>query len=95
MSTADSKAAVAVELERHWEAGTYGHAGAVAQVLERLPSGEHAWLRSEEPAEDDEARYWPTQSGRDLVARWRAEEALFGRPWPSVAEVMVARSSDA
>ena len=27
-----------------------------------------------------------TQRGQDLVRRWRAEAALFGRPWPTVAE---------
>ena len=84
----DSSAAAiaAAEGKQFFEAGTYGHAAAVAQVLEQLPSGEYAWLKSEEPAEGDDARYWPTQSGRDLIARLRPEEALFGRPWPTVAE---------
>jgi hypothetical protein len=27
-----------------------------------------------------------TQRGQDLVRRWRADAALFGRPWPTVAE---------
>jgi hypothetical protein len=92
MSITDSKAAVAADLERFWAEGTYGHAAAVAQVLERLPNGEYAWLRPESdeladsnPAEPDDALYWPTQSGRDLVAHWRAEEALFG-PSPTVVE---------
>ena len=34
-------------------------------VLERLPSGELAWLRpSTERAEDDDALYWITAKGR-------------------------------
>ncbi|MES2360115.1 MAG: hypothetical protein V4529_17370 [Gemmatimonadota bacterium] len=49
-------------------------------VLERLPSGELAWLRpSTAPAEDDEARYWPSERGRQLTRRWAAERWLFGR----------------
>jgi hypothetical protein len=71
-------ASAAGELESYFRSGVYGHAAVVAQVLERLPSGEYAWLRSEERAEPDDALYVPTQSGRDLVARWRAQEALFG-----------------
>jgi hypothetical protein len=55
----------------------------VSQVLERLPNGEYAWLQSKERAELDDALYVPTQAGRDLVARWRAQEALFG-PCPRV-----------
>jgi len=51
-----------------------------------LPNDTYAWLRpSTDAAEDDDARWWPTQSGRDLVARWRAEEALFGLS-PTVAD---------
>src|SRR5262245_25484402 len=51
-----------------------------ALVLERLPNGEHAWLK---PAvftdpESDDALCWPTQRGRDLVARWAAEVACLG-----------------
>ena len=59
----------------------FGHANNVAElVLERLPNGEHAWLRpSTEPAEDDEARHWPTPRGTDQVARWQAERAVFNR----------------
>ena len=37
----------------------------------------YAWLRPEVPRPD--RRYALTQSGRDLLARWRAEEFLFGR----------------
>jgi hypothetical protein len=49
-------------------------------VLERLPSGELAWLKpSFDVLENDDAVYWPTQRGRDLTARWRAECLLFGR----------------
>jgi hypothetical protein len=84
----DSKAAVADELEHYWEAGTYGHATAAAQVLERLPSGEHAWLRPEvdqvedsNPAESDDALYIVTDLGRRALAQY----ALFG-PCPTVAE---------
>jgi hypothetical protein len=32
------------------------------------------------------SRPWLTQQGADLLARERAMHALFGRPWPSVAE---------
>jgi hypothetical protein len=76
MPSQDSAAAAEMDLRRYFESGTYGHAGAVAQVLERLPNGEYAWLRSAEPVEEDEALYVPTQAGRDLVARWRVEKAL-------------------
>jgi hypothetical protein len=72
-------------------------------VLERLPSGDYAWLRPwlgeairdagqvdqfltrllerrpEPLPEPDETRIALTQRGRDLLARWRAEVALFGR----------------
>ena len=87
----DSKAAAAAAIERFFETpSNYAHADNVAAlVLERLPSGEHAWLRCEadtHPAEHDDALYVLTEAGHDLVARWRAEEALFGRPWPTVAE---------
>lgn len=60
---------------------SYSHAANVAAlVLERLPNGELAWLKpSTDPAEPDDALYVPTDSGRDLCARWRAEVALFGR----------------
>jgi hypothetical protein len=78
MPSQDSAAAAEMDLRHYFESGTYGHSGAVAQVLERLPNGEYGWLRSEEPAEADDALYVPTQAGRDLVARWRAHEALFG-----------------
>lgn len=53
-----------------------------AQVLARLPNGDYAWLRA-----DDEPRGGSganrtsvlTEKGRDLLARWRAEQFLFGR----------------
>jgi len=57
-------------------------------VLERLPSGELAWLRpSTERPEADEARWSLTDEGRYLLARGRAMQALFG-PWPSVADTL-------
>jgi hypothetical protein len=49
-------------------------------VLERLPNGSHAWMRPEE------RRYTITQRGRDDLHRAEAEQALFGRPWTTVAE---------
>jgi hypothetical protein len=48
-------------------------------VLERLPSGELAWLKPCDQLEPEDAVYWPTQAGRDLCARWRAELVVFGR----------------
>ena len=74
--------AAADALAQYFETSSHGHADAVVQVLERLPNGDYAWLRSEERAEPDDALYVPTQSGRDLVARWRAQEALFGSRSP-------------
>ena len=79
-------------------------------VLERLPSGDYAWLRRELDAAirdaDDvdqvltrlldrgrqqlDIRYVLTDAGRralDEAARKRAMQALFGRPWPTLAEV--------
>jgi hypothetical protein len=47
-------------------------------TLERLPSGELAWLRPE-PNGSDSRRVVLTQRGQDLLARWRAERWLFGR----------------
>jgi hypothetical protein len=43
-----------------------GHAHSIAQlVLERLPSGDMAWLKPcTEPAEDDEPLYVITEKGR-------------------------------
>jgi hypothetical protein len=55
-------------------------------VLGRLPSGEHAWLRAEDSAEPDDALYVVTDLGR----RDLAMEALFGQPWPTVAEADAA-----
>ncbi len=56
--------------------------------LERLPNGEWAWLRPEveTPDPDEPIPYVLTQRGRDEVARRRAMQWLFGRPWPTVAE---------
>jgi hypothetical protein len=73
-------AAAAVEV--CFDSGKYANANNLsALVLEQLPIGEHAWLTPEvvTDREPDDAPYWPTESGRDLVARWRAERALFGR----------------
>lgn len=50
-------------------------------VLERLPSGDFAWL---EP-DTSTATYTPTQLGEDLVRREAAMQFLFG-PAPTVAE---------
>ena len=36
----------------------------------------------------EERRYGITEAGRDHLARQRAMEALFGRPWPTVAEAV-------
>ncbi len=52
---------------------------AVDLQLERLPSGELAWLRSDT---DPDPRYVVTDQGRRALA----VEALFGRPWPTAAE---------
>jgi hypothetical protein len=70
----------AADLDHHFATNGYGHAAVVADlVLERMPNGELAWLRPvTEPAESDDALYVPTQRGRDQVAHWRAERALFG-----------------
>jgi len=46
-------------------------------VLERLPSGELAWL------EPEVERIWLTDLGRRALAH----EALFGDHWPTVADV--------
>ena len=76
MQTESMTAAAA--LADYFTEGTYGHAANL--VLEPLPNGELAWLKPcDGPAEDDEARYWPTEAGRQLTARWRAEVALYGR----------------
>jgi hypothetical protein len=39
--------------------------------------------RDDQPSEP---RYTLTQAGRDYLARERAMHALFGRPWPTVAQ---------
>ncbi len=36
--------------------------------------------------QSDDCRYTITQTGRDYLARERAMAALFGHPWPTVAE---------
>ena len=82
--------AAAAELTAYFDTpSNFAHADTVADLaLERLPSGEFAWLKpSTDTAEPDDALYWPTEAGRDLVARLRAQPALFGRPWPTVAEL--------
>jgi hypothetical protein len=60
-------------------------------VLDRLPSGELAWLRPE--AQDNDPRYVLTDAGRralDEDRRARTMEALFGHPWPTAAETSAA-----
>jgi hypothetical protein len=54
-------------------------------VLEQLPNGEHAWLRPESDRRRYvmPGRYWVTDAGRRALA----EDALFGQPWPTVADV--------
>ena len=39
----------------------------------------YAWLKPDTSIdpEPDDALWWPTQAGRELTARWRAECALF------------------
>lgn len=52
-------------------------------VLERLPNGELAWLRSSpDPQTDEEPRYVLTDAGRRAL---RASD-VFG-PWPTVAQL--------
>lgn len=56
-------------------------------VLDRLPSGEHAWLRpSTDSGESDDALFVVTDKGR----RELAIDALFGHPWPTVAEAIAS-----
>jgi hypothetical protein len=72
-------------------------------VLDRLPNGELAWLRPEVDAADQveqfmarrlgSDRIWITDAGRRALAedrRARAMEALFGQPWPTIAEASAA-----
>jgi hypothetical protein len=63
-------------LAQYFEAGSYGHAPAVGQVIERLPNGEYAWLRA-----DDSNRPNPMMrcTCRHKPAATCAQEALFGR----------------
>jgi hypothetical protein len=65
-------------------------------ILELLPNGESAWLRPARPSclvaeaclsSSDDARFIITDAGRDQIRRDAAMQALFGRPWPTVAEV--------
>jgi len=78
----ESKAAAAA-LETYFDnPANYAHASDIgALVLERLPSGDHAWLRPEAITDPDPdlALYWPTERGRELIGRWSAERSLFGR----------------
>ena len=72
----------AAAVEACLEPGKYANANNLsALVLGKLPSGEYPWRAPEVliDREPDEALYWLTESGRDLLARWRAERALFGR----------------
>lgn len=72
----------AAAVEACLDPGKYPNANNLsALVLGQLPNGEYPWRPPEvvTDREPDEARYWPTESGRDLLARWRAERALFGR----------------
>ncbi len=69
-----SKAA-AVALDAYFETpSNYAHAANLAGqpatdlVLERLPSGELAWLRSEDRGEPDDALYVLTDAGRRALA---------------------------
>jgi hypothetical protein len=95
MQLKNNAAVAAEDLERYFNTGNFAHVANLEQltnvaelVLEELPSGDFAWLKPcTEPSEPDDALYWPTESGRDLVARVRAQEALFSYPWPTVAEV--------
>lgn len=61
---------------------TRGRVMNTALVLEQLPNGDYAWLRADdEPRSGSGANRTSvlTEKGRDLLARWRAEVALFGR----------------
>jgi len=85
----ESKSAAATALERYFDSpANYAHALSVADlVLDRLPNGELAWLRAEPPT--NEVRYVLTEDGcraLDEDCRARALAALFGQPWPTVAE---------
>ena len=78
--------AAAGDLDAYFRDGclpVYGHATNVAALLlERLPSGEHEWLRPP----DDDVRYVLTDKGRRDLAMAR----LFD-PAPSVAEVLTGQ----
>jgi hypothetical protein len=81
LSQTTAAIAAARDLSEFFAAADYGHAGKIADglVLERLPSGELAWLKPCDQLEPEDAVFWPTQAGRDLCARWRAELVVFGR----------------
>jgi hypothetical protein len=67
MQSQNTAAAVtAAELATYFDTGNYGYASSIASlVLERLPSGELAWLKPcTEPLEDDDALYTITWEGR-------------------------------
>src|SRR5262249_25731725 len=71
----------AAQLTAYFEHGGYAHAGNVAALALERNGTSHVWLSPEviTDPEADDALYWPTESGRELVRRWRAERALFGR----------------
>ena len=64
------------EIAAYFDSGSYAHANTIADlVLERLPSGELAWLKPcEEPAEDEDALYTITWEGRRALR----QAELFG-----------------
>jgi len=72
----------AAAVEACFDSGKYANANNLcALVLGQLPNGEYPWRTPEvvTDREPDDALVWLTESGRDLLARWRAERALFGR----------------
>jgi hypothetical protein len=85
MHTQSKTAAVAANLATYFDTpSNYAHAANVAAlVLEPLPNGEHVWLR---PADDHDPRYVLTDLGRRALAL----DALFGQPWPTVAQATSA-----
>jgi hypothetical protein len=80
-SQSSAAAAAELDLRAYFDTpANYAHtANAAALVLERLPSGDYAWLRPcTEPAEDDDALYVVTDKGRRDLRRAEAEAWLFG-----------------
>jgi hypothetical protein len=75
-------------LTRYFETGSSGPAGAVPRSSSAYRAGITRGSFRTKPAEPDEALYIPTQAGRDLVARLRAQEALFSDLWPTCAEAV-------